>query len=269
MSFAEFSKRRIFEPLGMTSTQWRDDHQRIVKRRAIAYRPTERGYQIEMPFENVHGNGGLLTTVGDLLKWNENFVRPTVGDAALVAAQQTQGRFNDGREHAYAFGVRVDALRGVKNVNHSGSTAGYVAHLNRFPEAHVSVAVLCNVSSGGATNAAHEVSLLYLGDRAIGGPTRPQREPDPPTVAVAANTLRDLAGRYWSDEAEVALVAAVENDQLVLKRRPDTTITLRPIGKDTFEGSIGRVTFLRSGSGGVTGLSIRQERVWDLRFARQ
>ena len=29
---------------------------------------------MNMPFENVHGNGGLLTTVGDLLKWNENFV---------------------------------------------------------------------------------------------------------------------------------------------------------------------------------------------------
>ena len=29
----------------------------------------------DMPFENVHGNGGLLTTVGDLLRWNENFVR--------------------------------------------------------------------------------------------------------------------------------------------------------------------------------------------------
>jgi CubicO group peptidase (beta-lactamase class C family) len=269
MSFAEFSKRRIFEPLGMTSTQWRDDHQRIVKRRAIAYRPIDNGYQIEMPFENVHGNGGLLTTVGDLLKWNENFVRPTVGDAALVAEQQTQGRFNDDREHAYAFGVRVDALRGVKNVNHSGSTAGYVAHLNRFPDAHLSVAVLCNVSSGGATSAANEVSLLYLGGRARGAATRPEREPDPPTVAVSASELRDLAGRYWSDEAEVALVAAIEKDQLVLKRRPDATITLRAIGKDTFVGSIGRVTFVRSGSGGVTGLSIRQERVWDLRFARQ
>ena len=34
-----------------------------------------------MPFENVHGNGGLLTTVGDLLKWNENYVKPIVGDS--------------------------------------------------------------------------------------------------------------------------------------------------------------------------------------------
>ena len=269
MSFAEFSKRRIFEPLGMTDTQWRDDHQRIVKRRAIAYRPSGNDYRIEMPFENVHGNGGLLTTVGDLLKWNENYVNSKVGDAGLIEQQQTKGRFNDGREHDYALGLRVSTLRGVKNVNHSGSTAGYVAHLNRFPEAHLSVAVLCNVSSGSATNAANDVSVLYLGDRARGAAMRAERQPEPATIAVPVSAMQEFTGRYWSDEAEVALVAAVEKDQLVLKRRPDTTMTLRPIGKDTFEGEIGRVTFLRGGSGSVNGLSIRQERVWDLRFARQ
>ena len=67
MSFAEFSKQRIFAPLGMTHTSWRDDHTRIVKGRAIAYSLDNGEYHIEMPFENVHGNGGLLTTVGDLL----------------------------------------------------------------------------------------------------------------------------------------------------------------------------------------------------------
>ena len=37
MSFAEFSQKRIFQPLGMTRTSWRDDYTRIVKDRAIAY----------------------------------------------------------------------------------------------------------------------------------------------------------------------------------------------------------------------------------------
>ena len=63
----------------MTHTSWRDDHTRIVKGRAIAYSEENGEYHIEMPFENVHGNGGLLTTVGDLLTWNENFVMPKVG----------------------------------------------------------------------------------------------------------------------------------------------------------------------------------------------
>ena len=88
MSFADFSRERIFKPLGMTRTSWRDDFTRIVKGRAIAYQAGAAGYAQDMPFENVHGNGGLLTTVGDLLRWNENFESPTVGDAAFVQRQQ-------------------------------------------------------------------------------------------------------------------------------------------------------------------------------------
>ena len=38
-SLAEFGRERLFGPLGMTSTQWRDDYTRVVKGRAIAYEP--------------------------------------------------------------------------------------------------------------------------------------------------------------------------------------------------------------------------------------
>ena len=78
-SFAEFTRARIFAPLGMTRTSWRDDYTRIVKDRAIAYSDWSGGFSTEMPFENVHGNGGLLTTVGDLLRWTRNFSQPVVG----------------------------------------------------------------------------------------------------------------------------------------------------------------------------------------------
>src|SRR5688572_25855884 len=37
MTFAEFSKQNIFQPLGMTRTEWRDDYTRIVKDRSVAY----------------------------------------------------------------------------------------------------------------------------------------------------------------------------------------------------------------------------------------
>src|SRR5258708_7936709 len=104
--FPEFTRARLFAPLGMTHTSWRDDHTRVVKNRAIAYSEPGRGagapgldnaFHTDMPFEDVYGNGGLLTTVGDLLKWNENFSTPAVGDAAFVALQQQAGKFNDGR----------------------------------------------------------------------------------------------------------------------------------------------------------------------------
>ena len=271
MSFAEFSKQRIFAPLGMTHTSWRDDHTRIVKNRAIAYSEASGGYTIEMPFENVHGNGGLLTTVGDLLIWNENFVSPKVGNPALIAEMTTVGKFNDGKPLDYGLGLYVNDYRGAKNVYHSGSTAGYRAHLNRFPESRTSVAVLCNGSNGDATRSANYVSDVFLGDRLK--PAVPARPATPSAAAIqpplSDSQLAPLAGTYWSDEAETALVAAVDQGALVLRRRPDTVIKLTAIGPDKFRGSIGTVTFTRNASGAVESLSVSQERVWDLRFTRR
>ena len=108
MSFAEFSQHA---PLPAAR---HDAH--LLARRLHAHRqgprdglhPRRDGFHTLMPFENVHGNGGLLTTVGDLLKWNENFVSPVVGDAAFVwPSSRSPGTFNDGRTHGYALGLFV------------------------------------------------------------------------------------------------------------------------------------------------------------------
>jgi hypothetical protein len=162
MSFADFTRIRIFEPLGMSDTSWRDDFTRIVKRRAVGYSERQGTFSISMPFENVHGNGGLLTTINDLLKWNANFSKPVVGDAALLADLQRRAVFNDGRTHEYALGLYVDTYRGIAEVDHSGGTAGYRAHLGRYPDQQVSVAVLCNVTSADPTNYAKTVASWFL-----------------------------------------------------------------------------------------------------------
>ena len=184
-SFQEFTRVRLFAPLGMAHTSWRDDFTRVVKGRAIAYRERDKTFSTDMPFENVYGNGGLLTTVGDLLKWNEHFEAPPEGDPLATVEQQQPGRFSDGRAHGYALGLFVGKHKGLREVYHSGSTAGYSAFLTRFPEEHMSVAVLCNATSAQATEYAHAVADLYLGDRAKApAPTAP------PDVAAYAGLYR-------------------------------------------------------------------------------
>lgn len=343
-SFAEFSRKRIFEPLGMSKTSWRDDFTRIVKGRAAAYADSRGGFRLDMPFENVHGNGGLLTTVGDLLRWTSNFATPKLGDAAFVQEQQQPGKFNDGRQHGYALGLMIAPYKGVREVGHSGSTAGYRAYLAHYPDQGVGVAVLCNVSSGNAGQYAHAVADLYLGAAISTAPptvSRPRYElkageadalaglyrntetGEPlrivkegtglrlegsaplqaesgtrfttsnqravevsgtklrlldrfgsvePYERVAADQLEprrlsDYEGTYFSDEAEVAYTAVVQDGTLVLKRRPDTTIRLTPVYADGFRG-LGFIRFHRDATGAVTGFSVSQDRVWDLRFKR-
>src|SRR5262249_16470955 len=85
----------------------------------------------------------------------------------------------------------------------------------------------------------------------------------------AADQLGELAGVYVSDEAETTLTAAVDGDTLVIKRRPDTTLRLTPVYADAFAApQLGLAIFRRTG-GSVTALSVVQDRVWDLRIARQ
>jgi CubicO group peptidase (beta-lactamase class C family) len=210
-SFQAFTHDRLFQPVGMTHTSWRDDYTRIVKGRAQAYEERDGAYHIDMPFENVYGNGGLLTTVGDLLKWNQHYDAPPPGDAAMIAEQQTPGRFNDGRPHGYGLGLFIGTYKGLHEVSHSGSTGGYSAFLTRFPEQHVSVAVLCNASGAPATEYAHQVADLFLGDRLK------------PSGAKATHTLTSaeldaFAGLWKDDTTGLPFTIVREQDGLVIFR---------------------------------------------------
>jgi CubicO group peptidase (beta-lactamase class C family) len=206
-TFAQYTREAIFQPLGMTHTQWRDDYTRIVKGRAVAYGKAPDGFHMQMPYENVHGNGGLLTTVGDLLKWNRNFTTERVGGRALITELQRRGRLSDGLEISYARGLVVSRYRGVPEISHSGSTAGYRAFLTRFPAQAVSVAVLCNDGNAEASDLAHDVAAIVLGDALA-----PKVAPSPAAVDVA--TLERWAGLYRNTRTGEPLRVTVEKDVL-------------------------------------------------------
>ena len=162
-SLDAFMQERYFKPLAMTHTQWRDDYTKVVRNRATAYSGSEAsGFHQDMPFTDMVGNGGLLSTVGDLLKWNENLDRPKVGGQAYVDAMQTQMRLTNGRTITYALGLSIYPYDGVREVAHDGSTAGYRTYLVRFPEQRVSIAVWCNNASASPAALGHQVADLRL-----------------------------------------------------------------------------------------------------------
>ena len=152
MDLEAFTAARIFKPLGLTNTSWRGDHTRLVVGLGQAYRRAPDGWHIDMPNDNVIGAGGLWTTVGDWLKWNEHLTRKTLGSAVVDSLTQRM-RLTNGLEIAYALGLTVSQYRGTPQIAHSGSTAGYSTYLARFPElGNLSVAVMCNAAGAPATN---------------------------------------------------------------------------------------------------------------------
>ena len=90
-------------------------------------------------------------------------------------------------------------------------------------------------------------------------------EPWTPT----ALDLADLAGRYFSAEAETEYLVSTEGGTLVLTQRPDRVVRLSPLYESAFSGPLGTIIFRRDPSGRANAFSVSQERVWDLRFERQ
>jgi CubicO group peptidase (beta-lactamase class C family) len=191
-SLQEFTQERLFKPLGMTHTQWRDDFTRVVPNRATAYAPKQGGGWVQdMPFTNMVGNGGILTTMGDLVKWNENLDRTTVGGPSFTPTMQTQMKLNSGRTIPYALGLENLEYDGVREVAHGGSTAGYRTYLARYPDQHVAISVWCSNASVNATQLAHQVADLVL--------TKPQRaatQAGAPAVKLSSAELAKWAGTY-------------------------------------------------------------------------
>ena len=171
-TLARFTRERFFGPLGMSHTQWRDDFRRVVKDRAIAYGDGSQGYRQMMPFEDTYGHGGLLTTIGDLLRWNQALTAGELGGYVTTELQR-QASLDNGRSIAYARGLFIESYRGVLEVAHAGATAGYRAWLGRYPQQHLSIAVLCNTAEIDAGALAHRVADLLLPAQVRAAPPKP------------------------------------------------------------------------------------------------
>ena len=187
--FTTFTTERIFKPLDMTHTSWRDDFERIVPGRAQAYSRRGNGWALEMPFEHVVGPGGMLTTVGDWLKWNEALDQRTLG-GWLVDSLESRATLTSGRKITYAMGVTVSDWRGQREVAHSGSTGGYSTYLMRLPDHRISVAVMCNGAGANATNFARQMAEPLVAN------LRPNTPAD--TVAPDVAAASRITGVYRS-----------------------------------------------------------------------
>ena len=229
-SLDAFCQERLFKPLGMIRTQWRDDFTEIVPDRATAYgRRPDGTFYTNMSLTDVIGNGGLLTTVDDLLLWNENLDDPRVGGRALADQLQTRGRLNDGFENEYAQGLVVTTYKGLREVSHGGSTAGYQTFLARFPGERLSIAVLSNVTASGPARLAHAVADIYLAGKL--------KEPAKPVAAaVPAETLKNYVGVYREPLTDAAMKVELGKDGKTLLIAGQPVI---PVSASTFSTADG------------------------------
>jgi CubicO group peptidase (beta-lactamase class C family) len=235
-SLREFTTQRIFRPLEMKNTHFRDDHAEIVKHIAYGYVDGNghNSYRLSVTNFDTVGATSLLTTVEDLALWDENFYHPRVGGPEMVKQQLVRGKLNNGKELDYAFGLEHGKYRGLHIVDHGGADAGYRADLLRFPEEHFSVACLCNKGEINPGELTRKVADIYLAEKFTEPASAPPDSSQKP-VTLSAALLARYAGLYWKTDENRAMRIVLKDGKLFLAPSADDAMELKPLSDNRFQ----------------------------------
>ena len=253
-SLDTFTAERLFKPLGMGDTRWRTDYTRLVPHRAQAYARDGKGWKLDMPFMNVVGNGGLLTSVGDLLKWNAMLDGRTLG-RALVDSMERPMTLTSGKTIEYALGLHVSPYRGLRTVSHSGVTAGYHTNIERVLDRRLSIAIMCNAAF------ANPVRLTTQLIDAILSPL--PAPPVPDTIAMPPADLQKRAGTYRDLLTHLPLQVSADGGGLSVQGAP-----LHPLRDGGFLAGEGPVRWEFEMTGDASATARRITPNGDSRFVR-
>ncbi len=254
-SFREWTTENIFKPLGMSNTQFYDDHERIVKNRAYSYVPQRNnGFKKRrLNYANV-GATSLFTTAEDMAKWVNNFDDGSVGGTDVIEQMHEQGVLNNGKKISYAFGLVIGEHKGLKTVSHSGGDAGYRSHVVRFPEQKFAVVVLSNLGSFNTSRIAGDVADLYLAD-VIKKKEKKTKKVEKKEFEPDTSWYEKFAGKYYFEPGLIMTVTK-EKNQLMLQRDGGPKVRLIPESYTEYsiQNRDGKLTFQMNNVGDVTKL---------------
>ena len=182
---------RIFEPLGMTDTMLAADIHTVIPNLANGYLGDDtQGFRRAAHAYPQGGEGGLTSTVEDLLLWSRHFDAPILGKTIpnqLVATEPLTA----GHDNRYRRGVGVGELRGLETAGHGGLWPGFRTEFLRVPSADLTVVVIANLGMIDPWRLAHRIAADALeGD----GRMKPPLEP------IAQAEIEPIAGTWFNAE---------------------------------------------------------------------
>lgn len=175
MSWEEFVKKEIFEPLGMTRSSFYIDYIENDANRAKGYGrpvPTETKGMTFVPYLRsdredmaagigapVGPAGSIVSTIGDMLKWLQfNMNKGKVGDKQIISEANMKELHKPNMLMdeplvmpapeidfpAYGMGWFVETFRGHTMVEHGGNLNGFTALVTMVPDLDLGVVALVN-----------------------------------------------------------------------------------------------------------------------------
>jgi CubicO group peptidase (beta-lactamase class C family) len=150
LSYADFLKTNIFEPLGMRDSGY-DRAKDIIKERASGYDVID-GQIMNADFIDMSvpfSAGGIYSTVEDMYHWNEALAT----DGKLLSSASLKEMFTEYPEAThegqhYGYGVVISRLKfGRLLYYHGGGVEGFSSSIQRYPNDRVCIVILSNLAS--------------------------------------------------------------------------------------------------------------------------
>ncbi|MFC2158315.1 serine hydrolase domain-containing protein [Acidobacteriota bacterium] len=157
LSYADYIKENIFDPLGMGDTGY-DSHRMVLKNRATGYISSKERYinsdYIDMKIP--HAAGALYSTVEDLYKWDRALYTDKLIDTTSLEKMFTP--FKNGYGYGWGIGTIIDH----KRIAHNGGINGFVTHIGRFPEDDACIIILSNQANAKMRDIVKDVTAILF-----------------------------------------------------------------------------------------------------------
>jgi len=234
-SFAEFTRERIFTPLGMAHTLFYDDHEKIVPNRAYSYYRDEGVLKKSvLSFANA-GATSLFTTAEDLGRWASHLNHPPDPETrAIVDQMNTLAVLKSGETFGGGYGQFVTPYKGLNQIQHGGSDAGYRSYLGRFPDQDFAVAVVSNYAASNPQGRALQVVDVLL-EGELAEPEAAGVPDDEPVISLKEDALKPFEGYYWLTSQNTYRRVYLKDGVLVYDRAGGSESGLAPIGPTRFK----------------------------------
>jgi CubicO group peptidase (beta-lactamase class C family) len=167
--FGKFLDDRVFSPLGMRNTIAYENGKNEVSNRAYGHTKVAGVWQEtdQSPTSAVLGDGGIYSSIDDLLRWNRELDRRTLWNESTTRMALTPVDLPNNRDPGtplvqYGFGWFLDPYKDHARMYHNGETIGFRNTIQRFVKEKLTIIVLSNRADTHAEGLAHRVADLYL-----------------------------------------------------------------------------------------------------------
>lgn len=164
MSYADYVRVNMFQPLGMRSTS-QCTHREVIAKRAHGY-TTDDG-KLHNPrlldMSWTFAVGSLCSTAPDLLLWDHALRSGRVVSPDAYKKMITPVKLADGTLTDYGYGLGMSVHDGHPVIRHGGGTVGFTTYLTHYPQDDLTIVLLTNNDSVVAWRVDDDISRAVLG----------------------------------------------------------------------------------------------------------